>query len=72
MSRPPFGLKVTGTVRALPVFELPDLGFLGLFAGAHRRHFPFGVDRARIPSKSGYAAGYFFVPSIATARGSIG
>lgn len=39
MSRP-LKLKVTGAVLD-SAFQLPDLGFQGQFAGAHRRHlFP--------------------------------
>jgi hypothetical protein len=37
MSRP-LKLKVTGTVLG-SVFQLPDHGFLGQFAGAHRKRF---------------------------------
>jgi len=37
MSRP-LKLKVTGTVLC-SVFQLPDHGFIGQFAGAHRRRF---------------------------------
>lgn len=37
MSRP---LKLKAIGACLSAFELPDLGLLGLFAGAHRRHFP--------------------------------
>jgi hypothetical protein len=38
MSRP---LKLKAIGACLSAFELPDLGLLGLFAGAHRRRFPF-------------------------------
>ncbi len=38
MSRP-LKLKVTGAVLT-SAFQLPDLGFQGQFAGAHRRRFP--------------------------------
>lgn len=37
MSRP-LKLKVSGTVLC-SVFQLPDHGFIGQFAGAHRRRF---------------------------------
>jgi len=37
MSRP---LKLKATGACLSAFELPDLGFIGLFAGAHRRRLP--------------------------------
>ena len=37
MSRP-LKLKVTGTVLC-SVFQLPDHGFIGQFAGAYRRRF---------------------------------
>ena len=43
MSRP-LKLKVTGAVLR-SAFQLPDLGLLGLFAGAHRRRF--GPPRRR-------------------------
>jgi hypothetical protein len=36
MSRP---LKLKAIGACLSAFELPDLGLLGLFAGAHRRRF---------------------------------
>ena len=38
MSRP---LKLKAIGACLSAFELPDLGLLGQFAGAHRRRFPF-------------------------------
>jgi hypothetical protein len=42
MSRP---LKLKAIGACLSAFELPDLGLLGLFAGAHRRRFPFHPSR---------------------------
>lgn len=48
MSRP-LKLKVSGTVLC-SVFQLPDHGFIGQFAGAHRRRFSLNeLDRPRAP-----------------------
>jgi hypothetical protein len=41
MSRP---LKLKAIGACLSAFELPDLGLLGLFAGAHRRRFSLRPD----------------------------
>jgi len=46
MSRP-LKLKVTGAVLT-SAFQLPDLGFQGQFAGAHRRRFPLTRSRRQI------------------------
>lgn len=45
-------LKVHGTDLFLPVFELPDEGLQGLFAGAHRRRFlsTGNIGRPELPS----------------------
>jgi hypothetical protein len=49
MSRP-LKLKVSGTVLC-SVFQLPDHGFIGQFAGAHRRRFfPKRVGWASVDS----------------------
>ena len=49
MSRP-LKLKVSGTVLC-SVFQLPDHGFTGQFAGAHRRRFfPERVGWASVDS----------------------
>jgi hypothetical protein len=55
MSRP-LKLKVAGTVLC-SVFQLPDQGFIGLFAGAYRRRFP---DPAEELSCSLLQLGSFF------------
>jgi len=54
MSRP---LKLKATGACLSAFELPDLGFIGQFAGAHRRHFPArdgGVILALFSNQGGF------------------
>jgi hypothetical protein len=53
MSRP-LKLKVTGTVLC-SVFQLPDHGFIGQFAGAHRRRFfPERVGWASVDLRNMY------------------